>query len=150
MKTHARSRAKKLLLTSAAAAAATLLFASPAAASVDDDFAAYTTDYCGAANFIDYGPGAPGGGNNDDYVVIHDYCPDGHGVRVWGWLDQLPIGSYYNGNGRNGAAVVWDPFRQFGNVDAGMEVHLEVCLVDGSGDTSGSHCGDAWHVSSDG
>jgi hypothetical protein len=60
----------------------TVLVTSSAGAAENDSFAALTTDECGDANFIDYGPGAPGGGNNDDYVVIHDYCADGHGVQV--------------------------------------------------------------------
>jgi hypothetical protein len=70
---------------------------------------AITTDSCGAVDFVDYGPGAPGGGNNDDYAVVHDYCGDGHGVKAWAWLDGVLIGSQYNGNGLAGAPVIWDP-----------------------------------------
>ena len=52
----------------------TVLVTTSAGAAENDDFAAVTTDGCGVAQFKDYGPGAPGGGNNDDYLVIHDYC----------------------------------------------------------------------------
>lgn len=120
---------------------------SPAAAAVDDSFAASTTDGCGVVNFIDYGPGAPGGGNNDDYTVIHDYCSDGHGVRADAWRNGTYLGGRYNGNGLAGAAVVWDPF---GNVAPGDFVELQVCLVDGAGDPTGSRCGYASRVSADG
>ena len=61
----------------------TVLVTTSAGAAENDDFAAVTTDGCGVAQFKDYGPGAPGGGNNDDYVVIHDYCADGHGVIAY-------------------------------------------------------------------
>ena len=55
----------------------------------------------------------------------------------------------YNGNGRAGAPVVWDPFSN-GNVKAGQKVELEVCLVDGPTDPTGSRCGDASRRSADG
>lgn len=142
---------KKMLAGSAAAVAATTAFAaSPAAAAVNDDFSARTSDGCGVVNFIDYGPGASGGGDNDDYVVIHDYCSDGHGVRADIYLNGYFIGSQYNGNGLAGAAVVYDPFKAYGNVIAGDYVYMVVCLVDGASDTSGSKCGDAGHTSTDG
>jgi hypothetical protein len=102
------------------------------------------TDGCGVAKFIDYGPGAPGGGNN---VVIHDYCADGHGVMAYAsWDDSGYWFQQYNGNGRAGAPVVWDPFSN-GNVKAGQTVWLEVCLVDGWDDLTGSRCGEASHRS---
>jgi hypothetical protein len=134
--------------------ASLLLFAgvhlSTASAAVNDDFHASTTDGCGVANFIDYGPGAPGGGNNDDYVVIHDYCADGHGVQAYVKVDDIDfVLGEYNGNGRAGAPVVWDPFLN-GNVQAGQSVTLEVCLVDGPADQTPSRCGEAWHRSADG
>jgi hypothetical protein len=123
---------------------------STASAAVNDDFAAVTSDGCGVVNFIDYGPGAPGGGNNDDYLVIHDYCADGHGVRVWATQDDGgTVFSRYNGNGLAGAPVVWDPFLN-GNVKAGQSVWLEVCLVDGPAYQTPSRCGDASHRSADG
>jgi hypothetical protein len=122
---------------------------STASAAVNHDFAALTTDECGVANFIDYGPGAPGGGNNDDYVVIHDYCADGHGVRAYVEVDDSGYWwNQYNGNGLAGAPVVWDPF---GNIKAKQKVTLEVCLVDGPLDPrEGSRCGYASHRSADG
>ncbi|MFD8260102.1 hypothetical protein ACFV19_14445 [Streptomyces griseoluteus] len=105
----------------------------------DDSFGASTTDSggCGVVDFIDYGPGAPGGGDNDDYLVIHDYCADGHGVEAYAWLDGAYLGKHYDGNGLDGAAVVWDPF---GNVQYGQTVGIKVCLVDGPDDTSPSYC----------
>jgi hypothetical protein len=79
---------------------------------VNDDFAAVTTDGCGVAQFKDYGPGAPGGGNNDDYVVIHDYCADGHGVMAYASWDNTGYWfQQYNGNGLAGAPVAWIRFR---------------------------------------
>jgi hypothetical protein len=120
--------------------------AAPASAAIDDSFVTYTTDGCGAANFVDYGTW-PDGSTNDDYAVVHDYCSDGHGVRAYAWLDGFYLGSKYNGNGHAGAPVYWDPF---GNVLAGDVVGLQVCLVDGSGDTTPSKCVYAEHVSQDG
>jgi hypothetical protein len=126
-----------------------VLVTSSAGAAVNDDFAAVTTDGCGVANFVDYGPGAPGGGNNDDYVVIHDYCADGHGIRAYLRVDGGILVGEYNGNGRAGAPVVWEPFLN-GNVAAGQTIDMEVCLVDGRDDWSGSRCGYASHRSVDG
>jgi hypothetical protein len=53
----------------------------------------------GFAQFQDYGPGAPGGGNNDDYIIVGDTCADGVGVKAWAWLDGVLLGSKYNGSG---------------------------------------------------
>jgi hypothetical protein len=144
-----RARWRALVLA-AALVSVTVLVTNSAGAAVNDDFAAVTTDGCGVANFKDYGPGAPGGGDNDDYVVIHDYCADGHGVRAYLKVDGTPfwVGEY-NGNGAAGAPVVWDPFLN-GNVKAGQNIDLEVCLVDGRDDFSGSRCGYASHRSADG
>ncbi|MFD8260103.1 hypothetical protein ACFV19_14450 [Streptomyces griseoluteus] len=116
---------------------AALLTATPAVAA-GDDFEAWTTDGgCGYVDFIDYGPGAPGGGDNDDYLVIHDRCADGHGVEAYAWLDGAYLGKHYDGNGLDGAAVVWDPF---GNVQDHQTVGIKVCLVDGPDDPSPSYC----------
>ena len=126
----------------------TVLVTTSAGAAVNDDFNASTSDGCGVANFIDYGPGAPGGGNNDDYVVIHDYCADGHGVEVDVQMnDSGYVTSKYNGNGKSGAPVIWDPF---GNVAPGEKVELGVCLVDGPDDSTGIRCGIASRTSADG
>jgi hypothetical protein len=116
--------------------------ANHAAAAFDDSFTVYTTDGCGAVDFVDHGPGAPGGGDNDDYAVIHDYCADGHGVRATGLHNARYLGRKYNGNGLAGAPVVWDPFP---NVLTNDRVELEVCLVDGSNDLSPSRC-DSWFM----
>jgi hypothetical protein len=140
--------AATVMMTSGAA----LSMAAPASAAANDDFSISTTNGCGAVNFIDYGPGAPGGGNNDDYLVIHDYCADGHGVRAWAWLNDpnTPIGTEYNGNGESGAPVIWDPFKAHGNVDAGDQIKLEVCLVDGVGSTNFWGCRVIASISVDG
>lgn len=116
-------------------------------ASVNDNFSVSTTDGCGRVDFVDFGEGAPGGGSNDDYLVIHDLCGDGHGVKAWAWRNGILLGSRYNGNGLAGDAVIWDPF---GNVVPGDAVGLEVCLVDGTDDPSPSKCGSATRVSVDG
>ena len=140
----------RALVLAAALLSMTMLVATSAGAVVNDDFNASTTDGCGVANFIDYGPGAPGGGNNDDYVVIHDYCADGHGVMAYVEVDDSGYWFHqYNGNGLAGAPVVWDPFLH-GNVKAGQKIELEVCLVDGMSDPTGSRCGDASRRSADG
>ena len=125
------------------------------AAAINDDFEVETTDsrHCGSADFDDYGPGAPGGGNNDDYIVIHDNCADGHGVRAQAWVGRDYVGSQYNGNGLEGAPVIWDPFRVYhpdGNVLPGQSVVIEVCLVDGPNDSSGSSCRQVGSVIQDG
>ncbi|MFC8495136.1 hypothetical protein ACFUJU_30970 [Streptomyces sp. NPDC057235] len=117
-------------------------------AAVDDSFDVSTTDYCGGADFIDYGEGAPGGGSNDDFIYIRDYCADGHGVRAWAWLDGVYLGSrYYGGGAAGGGALSWDPF---GNVLAGQSIGVKVCLVDGSGDTTGDNCNSHTQTSIDG
>ena len=144
-----RARWRALVLA-VALLSVTVLVTTSAGAAINDNFNASTTDGCGVANFIDYGPGAPGGGNNDDYVVIHDYCADGHGVIAYASWDNIGYWfNQYNGNGLAGAPVVWDPFLH-GNVKAGQTVWLEVCLVDGQADPTPSRCGEASHRSKDG
>ena len=149
MKTRAWFRVRRVLLVSVATAAM-LALASPASASVEGAFSVYTSDACAVADFVDYGPGAPGGGNNDDYALVGDICEDSHGVRAWAWLNGIYLGSVYDGNGSYASDTIWDPFKPVGNVGPGDEVTLEVCLVDGSGDTTGSRCGIASRVSVDG
>jgi len=148
MKLQRGSTKKLLLLTSAAVLSATLLMASPAAAAYDDGFTVPTTDGCGRVDFVDYGEGAPGGGNNDDYLVIHDFCADGHGVRAFALYNYASLGSKYNGNGLAGSPVVWDPI---GNIGANEVISVRVCLFDGAGDTTGARCS-GWvdHVMVDG
>lgn len=120
--------------------------ASPASAAVNDDFSASTTDGCGVANFDDNGTW-PDGSTNDDFVVVHDYCADGHGVKAYAWLNFASLGSKYNGLGYAGPPVYWDPF---GNVRAGDFIELMVCLVDGPSDPTPDKCGYASRTSADG
>ncbi|HEX3474794.1 MAG TPA: hypothetical protein VHT91_07115 [Kofleriaceae bacterium] len=120
------------------------------ATAIDDSFSVPTLDGCGQVDFVDYGAGAPGGGNNDDYVVIHDLCPDHHGVKAWAWLNGTLLGSKYNGNGLAGDPVIWDPFSGVFNVLKGDSIGLKVCLVDGTDDLNPSSCGSRTVVSSDG
>jgi len=146
---------RRAVLATAVLPAIIALTPANAFAAVNDDFAARTTDGCGVANFIDYGPGAPGGGDNDDYVVVHDYCADSHGVQAFVWINGEYWGDKYNGNGAAGAAVVWDPFKAYGpnNLSAGDAVTIKVCLVDGyhpNDDSAGFRCGTARHTSVDG
>jgi hypothetical protein len=107
----------------------------PASAAINDSFPVSTGNGCGVVNFVDYGPGAPGGGDNDDYLVIHDYCADGYGVNVAAFIDKgsglTYLGSKRNSNGLAGAPVIWDPFKAVGNVNRGDRIELEVCLWDG-------------------
>ncbi|NUT17990.1 MAG: hypothetical protein HOV77_02295 [Hamadaea sp.] len=157
MKLQFGQSARRLSTLAAVTAGMVLVVSNPASAAYNDGFAASTTNSCGSAIFVDYGEGASGGGNNDDYVLIRDNCSDSHGVRAWAWVTEhtsagdltYPLGSKYNGNGVAGADVVWDPFLD-GNVRAGDTVKLKICLVDGSGDTTGSYCGSATHTSVDG
>lgn len=105
----------------------------------DDSREVYSSaDLCGKAEFVDYGEGAPGGGMNDDYIVVSDGCPDFHGAKAWAWLDGVLLGSRYNGNGYE-SSVVWDPFPG-GNVAEGEEIGLKVCLVDGNSDPYPDPC----------
>jgi hypothetical protein len=142
-------RLKRALAATAAAATMVTLTANPAEARLNDNFKASTTQGgCGVLNFKDYGRGAPGNGNNDDYLVIHDYCRDGHGVRAWAFVktrgtsNYRSLGSKYNGNGRAGAPVYWDPFKAIGtgNLHGGDVVAIRVCLVDSKSDRTPFKC----------
>jgi hypothetical protein len=108
-----------------------------------------TTDGCGVVSFIDYGAGESGG-DNDDYLVIRDYCADGHGVIAYVWVENVYLGSKYNCNGLAGAAVIWDPCKARGDVAEGERASISVCLVDGASDPTPSKCGVAGHGSADG
>ena len=141
---------RALVLASTLTLGSVALVTSSAAAAHDDSFTVFTTDGCGAVDFVDYGPGAPGGGDNEDYAVIHDYCSDGHGVKAWAWLNGTAIGEQYDGNGLAGAPVIWDPFKPWGNVLPGDAVGLKVCLVDGNGDPSPDKCAEHTQTSVDG
>lgn len=125
-----------------------LIFApSPASAATNDSFFVTTTGLqCGAANFVDYGPGAAGGGNNDDYFTIKDQCSDGAGVKAYAWRNGRYLGSRYNGNGAL-STVVWDPL---GNVAGGESIGLKVCLSDGNNDPTPFLCAERTRTSADG
>lgn len=110
-----------------------------------DNFQLWTADHCGRADFVDNGPGAPGGGDNDDYIVIHDFCGDHHGVKAWAWINGVTVNGDvggYNGQGLAGDPVIWDPFKHGTATDllAGDCLGVKVCLVDGSNDSTGVSC----------
>jgi hypothetical protein len=130
------------------------LTAGPAAAT-DDQFLVSSWGCKGDSNasvatarFVDYGPGAPGGGNNDDYLEAYDDCANGHGVRVYAWLDGEFLGSGYWGGGSNGFAI-FDPFPN-GEVKPGQSVGLKVCSVDGRDDTTPFNCASDTRTVTDG
>lgn len=90
-------------------------------------FRAPRTGGCGVAYFVDYGLDVPGNGqSNADYIVIHDYCADGHGVKALVWFQGIYLGSKHNGDGLAGDPVIWNPFPS-GNVGAGDLIGLKVC-----------------------
>ena len=126
-----------------------------ATAAHDDSFNVSTGDGCGRADFVDFGPGAPGGGDNDDYIVIHDFCSDKHGVKAWAWIDGSSVNhdvGGYNGNGLAGDPVIWDPFKQADGTDVKKDqsLRIKVCLVDGASDSTGLSCRELTLVSVDG
>lgn len=148
-----RKGLKTALLSMGVTAGAALLLGSPAQAAINDSFGVGTTDRdCGrpggVANYVDYGPGAPGGGNNDDYVVIHDYCADGWGVAAWAWKNGSYLGGKQNRNGYAGNPVVWDPFTGTNNIHSGDNVGLKVCLFPSNGGYY--FCSSETHKSADG
>jgi len=140
----------RALVIAAALLSVTGLVTTSAGAAVNDNFNASTTDGCGVANFIDYGPGAPGGGNNDDYVVIHDYCADVTASwRTSKWT--TPATGSTSTTATACPVPPWSGVRFcMGNVKAGQKVELEVCLVDGISDPTGSRCWEASRRSADG
>lgn len=124
---------RRALAVLAVVVTATVTFASPARAAVNDSFLLCTPYgvYGACVRFVDYGEGWPGNGNNDDYLVIHDYARDGYGTKAYAWLNGRYLGWKYNGNGYDGAPVLWDPF---GNVRAGDYIGVKVCLSQGPDD----------------
>lgn len=92
--------------------------------------------YSGYLRFVDYGPGAKGGGDNDDYFVLSDNCADSQGVKAWAWIDGKAVGDRYLGSG-DGSSVVWDPL---GNVKDGQNVGMKICQVDGNADPTPDWC----------
>ncbi|MEV6366349.1 hypothetical protein AB0L86_05580 [Micromonospora musae] len=129
--------------------------ASPAFA-YDDSFPASTPTGAGVANFVDSGTW-PGGGSNDDFVVIHDYASDGYGVAAYLWIDRNApndtdwryLGWKVNKNGLAGAAVYWE-IPEGGNIYPNQGVKLKVCLLDRNGNTPESTCRERYHYSVDG
>ncbi|WP_326561660.1 hypothetical protein [Micromonospora sp. NBC_01796] len=147
-----RNLAMRVLLPLAAVLTAILASANPAAAAGNDDYTVYTGDsrLGGAVDFVDYGPGAPGGGNNDDYLVIRDLRGDGHGVQVWAWLHGKYLGTRYNGGGA-GSQLIYDPYSIFpNNVAANEVIGLKICLVDGENNLIQSSCSNLEWPSIDG
>jgi hypothetical protein len=147
-----RTLARRVLLPLTAALIGILATTNPAAAAGNDDWTAYVhySTGGGAVDFVDYGPGAPGGGNNDDYLVIRDTAADGHGVQVWAWLHGKYLGTRYNGGGQF-SSVIYDPYTIFpNNVAAGEVIGLKVCLVDGADNPIQSSCQNAQETSIDG
>ena len=76
---------------------------------------------------------------------------------AYAWLTRGGVKRYlgdaYDGYGNfevNGIYVIWDPFKDWGNVQPGDSVGLKVCLVDGADDPTASHCNSATVRSSDG
>ncbi|WP_156077262.1 hypothetical protein [Saccharothrix sp. NRRL B-16314] len=145
-----RTVLKRVLTMLTVTTAVVMLSVSPASAAYDDSFEVWTLDGCGSVEFVDYGEGAPGGGGNDDYAIVHDYCSDGHGVLAYAWVDIYALGTKYNGNGLAGAPVIWDPYAVRSNVFAGETIRLRVCLVDGASDPTPFRCDEDESVSVDG
>jgi hypothetical protein len=153
-----KKRCRVLLLIGAMLVVASLVGAAPAAAEGataaghDDTFgigAGHCPDRGGSQeiiNFKDYGKGAPGGGNNDDYIELLDGCGDRQGVKGWAWINGKLLGEKYNGKGYK-KRVIWDPF---GNVKAKDYVGIKVCIVDGNGDQSPGPCEHRSKYSQDG
>ncbi|ADD44602.1 hypothetical protein [Stackebrandtia nassauensis] len=112
---------------------------------INDSFETVTTDRGGVVVFEDYGPGAPGGGGNDDYVQIGDEGDDGYGVRAYAWVNGNYKGVKYFGKGYL-EYTIWDPF---GNVKAGQRVKIKVCLARWSG-APNENCGSKTRTITDG
>ena len=130
-------RVARILAAVAVAVAAVLVPVGPAsAAEHDDGFTVWSTDRCGSAQFVDHGPGEPGSGGNDDYVLVRDHCDDGYEVKVDGWLGWSWLGAQYVEEPAAGA-VFWDPFAEYGDLYRGDRFNLGVCQYDRSQDASG-------------
>jgi hypothetical protein len=129
-----------LAIAAAAVLSMVVVTAPPAAAG---GWTAWTTNDAGALRYIDYGPGQPGGGNNDDYFRVWDRRRDGYGVRGYVWVDGRYYGSKYNGSGA-GTEVFWDPVQ----ISGGHTIGMKVCLVKGSSGTP-IRCGSTEHFEID-
>jgi hypothetical protein len=123
-----RLRRSTMLAGAAMMAGAILVHPAPAFAAVDDSIATCTDDGLlggcnGRVRFVDHGPGKPGGGDNDDYIVCEDNSSE-YVIGCWLW---------HNGDYRGGVlssddnAVVWEPSARW-NVKGGEKVRIKVCL----------------------
>lgn len=134
-----------------AVAASALVVTGGSAAAANDDQYVTNWDYynecsAGRLDFVDYGEGAPGGGMNDDYLVVRDTCANGDGVLGRAYRDGVLLGTKYNGGG-SGTSVVWDPF---GNVLANEVIRIDICSADGPTDYLGFECNSITFRSIDG
>jgi hypothetical protein len=133
----------KLLLGAVGAASLMVVMANPASAS---DAEVFTYGLTGSIEFVDNGPGRPGGGSNDDYFLVHDYNRADHdGVKAWIWVDGDLKGEIYNGRGYDAPPVFWD----HAQIPAGRHtIGLKVCNVNGNrGQPYG--CNSVEHVEND-
>jgi hypothetical protein len=114
---------------------------------IDDGFTVTTLNDAGFAEYVDYGKGGSGGGNNDDYVKIDDTWADGWDLWVRVSQNGDSWEKRYTG-GAWGDPLIWDPFHN-NNVKPGDEIEIEVCLYDSD---SGQHdeCNEHGDVSADG
>jgi hypothetical protein len=77
-------------------------------AGYNDSFSVKTPNGCGSIEFVDYGD-TPWG-KQDDFVIVHDLCGDGRGVRgyatswVPGQESSVSTITCHNSNGLAGAA----------------------------------------------
>lgn len=114
---------------------------------VDDGFTVATQNDAGYAQYVDYGEGKPGGGNNDDYIEIDDTWADGWDI----WVRVSQNGDSHEkvyDDGPWSDVLIWDPFRH-NNVKPGDEIEIEVCLYD-SDSGQRDECNDHGDVSADG
>lgn len=129
---------RRIALLAIAALAALTVTATPAHA---DGGADTTGDNDGTVWFQSYG----------EHFTVNDWSADGHGVRgrieVFGRDPEtgqrawLAYDTVYNGNGLDGAAE----HRNYSITDS-TPVRFDVCLVDGSDDTTGERCS-GWEYS---
>ena len=131
--------ALKLPIAFAVAAGALVATGSPAAAANDDHsvttWDSYNSCQAGRLDFVDYGEGAAGGGMNDDYFVVRDTCANGDGVLARVYLNDVLMGTKYNGGG-SGTSIIWDPFQVYAN----DVVRMGICEANGSTDYGGYNC----------
>jgi hypothetical protein len=143
-----RSKWLRALVGAAVVASVTFVGPAPARAATDDSFSKCTQGKpcAGRVRFVDSGPGKPGGGNNDDYIV----CEDNSGWYVVGcWLWHK--GRYEGGVVSSGDSnVVWEPYAKW-NVKKGDKIKIKVCLeYPPITDDGWASCDEAERISADG